>query len=218
MTSTLAQIWLPHVPEPEPVINRFAGSIDGFFTSPRDADALVEFAEIDPSWRVLEPAAGEGAIVHALMRLANPPREIVAIELHKPFADNLRASCEQYGDRVRVVNHDYFKTKAPDDNPFDMAVLNPPYQHFLDVRFVHKALTDAHRAAALLLVNCLHNPKRAKVWNSAQVDKIDFLSKRPDPFENGNPKVYKPMREYIRISARRSEDTQRLHFPTIRFV
>lgn len=216
--TTLAQMFLPHVPVPEPVVNRFDGSIDGFFTSPRDADALVEFAEIDPDWRVLEPAAGEGAIVHALMRLAQPPREIVAIELHKPFANNLRASCEQYGDRVRVVNHDYFKTKAPDDNPFDIAVLNPPYLKFLDVRFVKKALVDSHRIAALLLASSLNNPKRALVWNSAQVDKIDHLSKRPDPFENGKPKVYKPMREYIRISARRSDDTQRLHFPVVRFV
>jgi len=214
----LAQMFLPHVPVPEPVVNRFDGSVDGFFTSPRDADALVAFADVTEDMRVLEPAAGEGAIVHALMRLPKPPAQIVCVEMHEPFVMNLRASCEQYGPRVQVVHADYFKTRAPTTRPFDMAILNPPYQKFLDARFVAKSLTDALAVAALLLSSSMHNKKRAKVWNSASVTKIDLLSQRPDPFENGKPVIFKPMREYMRIMAVRSDGVRETHAPVVRFA
>lgn len=208
------QLTLPHVPVPA-VLDRFAGSVDGFFTSSRDADALVEFACTRPDMRILEPAAGEGAIVHALMRLPQPPREIVAIETHEPFVRNLRASCEQYGGRVIIIHHDFFKTRAAPGRPFDMAILNPPYAKFQDVRFVEKCLSDALSIAALLLSSTLHNAKRARVWNSASVSRIDFLAKRPDPFENGSKKPHKPMREYIRIAAARSAMPATEHTPLV---
>lgn len=214
----LRQMLLPNVPVPEPVVNRFEGSIDGFFTSPIDADALVAFACVTPDMRVLEPAAGEGAIVHALMRLPEPPAQIVAVELHEPFFQNLRASCEKYGSRVQVVHADYFRVRAASTNPFSVSIMNPPYQKFLDARFVQKSLTDALKVAALLLASSLHNPKRKKVWNSSTVECIDFLAKRPDAFENGKLIRHKPMREYVRVLASRAEASRDHHTPIVRFV
>jgi hypothetical protein len=119
---------------------------------------------------------------------------------------------------VQVVHADYFKTRAPTTRPFDMAILNPPYQKFLDARFVRKALQDSLRVAALLLSSSLHNPKRAAVWNASHVEEIVFLAKRPDPFENGNPVVFKPMREYVRIKAGRAEGTQELHSTIVKLA
>lgn len=216
--SKLLQMFLPNVPDPGPAPNRFDDSIDGFFTSPQDADALVGFARITPDMRVLEPAAGEGAIVHALMRLPEPPAQIVAVELHEPFFQNLRASCEQYGDRVQIVHADYFKVRAASGKPFDVSLMNPPYQKFLDARFVQKSLTDALKVTALLLASSLHNPKRAKVWNASHVERIDFLARRPDAFENGKPICHKPMREYVHVSACRTDATQGHHTTIVRFV
>jgi predicted RNA methylase len=214
--TALAQLFLPEVPPPKP--NRFDGSTDGFFTSGQDADALVAFADVRPEMCVLEPSAGEGAIVHALMRLPAPPAQIVAIEMHKPFADNLRATCEKYGERVVVVNADYFKVALSNERHFDIAVMNPPYRKFLDVRFIEKALKDTDKIAALLLSSSLHNPKRAAVWNESRIEKIDLLARRPGAFDNGQVICHKPMREYVRIMAARSEETQRVHFPVVKLA
>lgn len=213
--SKLRQMFLPNVPDPGPLPNRFDGSVDGFFTSARDADLLVAFAEVKPDMRVLEPAAGEGAIVHALMRLPEPPKQIVAVEMHEPFIAELRASCEKYGPRVQVVHADYFKTRAPTEDPFAMAILNPPYQKFLDVRFIEKSLKDAINVAALLLSRTLHTKRRAKVWNSGRITKIDFLSNRPDAFENGKPIAFKPMQEYVHVMVHHATSSCSTHRPLV---
>ncbi len=179
----------------KPKTDAFDGSVDGFFTDPRDADKLALFARTTNEDIVLEPCAGHGSLVHSLMRLPEPPRKIIAYEQHPPFFNRLKEECSVYGERVELRFGDFFRSSEK----FSVCVMNPPYKKFLDIRFVEHALTQCGRVIALLWSNSLFNKKRALVWNSSHVTRINLLANRPRPFLRGDKKQLKPMRDYIMI-------------------
>lgn len=187
------QTSFPGFPEPKP--DPFDGSTDGFFTDPADADKLACFAKITRNDTVLEPCAGHGSLVHALMRLREPPQKITAYEKHPPFFERLKEECSKYGERVDLRLGDFFESRGR----FSVCVMNPPYRNFLDVRFVQHALSQCDRVVALLWSNSLFNKKRSAVWNSSDVKRIIFMEDRPRPFFRGQKKPLKPMRDYVMI-------------------
>lgn len=82
--------------------------------------------------RVLEPSAGDGALIDAMLR-ANPEfnGEIVAIEIDPLRAQALR---DKYADKAFIVNvlEDDFMTLDRDTiGEFDFALINPPFQEWV---------------------------------------------------------------------------------------
>jgi len=96
----------------------------GFFPTPLDlARQLVEMADVRPGHIVLEPSAGEGAIVRAILeREAN----VVCIERELLRRDILIGLERRHG-RVGVLDSvDDFMEYSPTE-PFDRVVMNPPF-------------------------------------------------------------------------------------------
>lgn len=95
-----------------------------FYTPPATADLMVELADIGPVGRVLEPSAGDGAFIAALLRAGVEPGRITAWELD-PHA------CELLRDRfpgVRVEQRDTLLSADPEiDGRFEWIIANPPY-------------------------------------------------------------------------------------------
>ncbi len=109
-----------------------------FYETPRSlAERVVELAEIEEGMLVLEPSAGGGVIVNAV--LANTEaRDILAIELNNFCCDNMRNLFQYEGSRVTIIQNDFLET-----NPkpiFDRVVMNPPFTKGQCVKHILHAL------------------------------------------------------------------------------
>lgn len=139
-----------------------------WFTPDEIADRLVRWLGSPPGWwRVLEPSAGSGALVRAI--LAHCPAPTVdAVELDHKWADHLRALEVDPAATLNVDCADYLTRPAP-EQPYDVAVLNPPYEDGLDGRFIAKAMAESLRVVALVrLATLAGSTRHREVWS--QVD------------------------------------------------
>lgn len=134
------------------------------FVSPDPVcDRLVELADIDDSDTVLEPSAGTGAILRAVLRAA-PAALCDAVELNGALALHLRRSFE----RVRVHGGDFMEFTP--EKRYSKIVMNPPFQHAQDIRHILRALSLLEPGGILAAV-CLNGPRQrdklkplAEVW------------------------------------------------------
>jgi predicted RNA methylase len=111
----------------------------GFFPTPSDlADRLVDAAGVTDQDVVLEPSAGQGALVDAILRRA-PGAAVIAVEL---LPANVRVLREKYrgNDRISILEGNLFDhdPELPDffDSP-TCAVMNPPFARHADLDHVH---------------------------------------------------------------------------------
>lgn len=119
-----------------------------FATPPELADYLVELAEIDNTDWVLEPSAGQGAIIEAIRRAA-PTCMITAVELMK---ENFEVLKNKHGGDELLEMHelDFFEYKkyvgksvaptvgnaVPPKKGFDVIIANPPFSKNQDIDHV----------------------------------------------------------------------------------
>lgn len=102
---------------------------------------------------VLEPCAGDGAIVRVLEKYAE---YIVECEIQRGI--------------------DFFEFD-PDYPRFDFIITNPPFS--LAQEFVEKSLTLANCVVMLLRLNFLASSKRKAFWERNEPTAIHVLTKRP---------------------------------------
>ncbi len=143
--------------------------LDAYYTPEELAGYLVGLLPIRGSDLVLEPSAGGGAFVRALLTKTD---QVVAIDMN-PDAPGL----EMVGSAVC----DFLDILPP--NPPDWIVGNPPYFNALD--HVEHALncTDRH-VCFLLRLGFLESKRRAEFWKRNPCRKVFVLSERPS-FTNG---------------------------------
>jgi len=101
-----------------------------FFETPGDlADELVELADIKESDCILEPSAGQGAIIEAILRKL-PTANIFAIELmnENSLILNDKGFNHQIGDFL----------KMPNQPVYDKIIANPPFNLGRDILHVKK--------------------------------------------------------------------------------
>lgn len=145
-------------PEPTPELAQW-------FTRPELAHDLVALASVllDDAHmrrrplRVLEPSAGRGNLVRAVLE-RYPSAHVDAIELHPRWHDDL----ETAGAHVEICN--YLERPAPATR-YDLAVTNPPYDGGEEAAHLEKLLDETHRILALLPARSLHGLDRyQRIW------------------------------------------------------
>lgn len=94
------------------------------------ADRLVELAEIRNGMMVLEPSAGQGAIIKAINRVV-PQMLVRAFEL-MPVN---RTILEQI-DRCELIGDDFLKHQS--NIKFDRIIANPPFNKNQDIDHIYK--------------------------------------------------------------------------------
>jgi methylase of polypeptide subunit release factors len=104
-----------------------------FPTPPALAERVVELAEISGRMTVLEPSAGTGNLIRAVLAAA-PDARLTAVEIEWNLAFHLQG---QFG-TVDVRNEDFLKANP---GKFDRIVMNPPFQRGTDVKHVRHAAT-----------------------------------------------------------------------------
>ena len=123
---------------------------NAFFTPFNVAKSLVAFSDIkketNPNIKVLEPTAGIGHIIYAILR-ANHMVNIDAIEYNTTFRNVLQKNIEHLPN-VKIMEKRNFLEFLPSDR-YDYAIMNPPFhiemykgnkkQTFYDIDFVKRA-------------------------------------------------------------------------------
>lgn len=131
-----------------------------FFPTPEVlADALVAACEPD-AWestvRVLEPSAGRGHIVRAVLR-ARPLASVTCVELLPDNASVLRAS------GYEVIERDFLELEPASLHPFDVVAMNPPFGARADIHHVRHALSflkPGGRLAAIMSAGVAYRQDR----------------------------------------------------------
>lgn len=144
-----------------------------FYATPLESvySFLDNYDEIKDSDLILEPSAGNGAIIKAL-RNRGYKNHIVAIELREEERENLIG----HADSVGILDF----LKDPDLGKFDVIIGNPPYS--LAQEFIDKSLSllrPGGRLIFLLRTNFLESEKRFKWWQDKIPSGLYTLHKRP---------------------------------------
>lgn len=132
---------------------------------------LNSFEGISASDRILEPSAGNGAIIQALRNHGYTNR-IDAVEIRPEE----RAQLEALADNVTIGS--FF-----DYNPglgYDVIIGNPPYSMALE--FINKSLELLHPGGLLIFLlrtNFLESEKRFRWWQEHPLSGLYTLHKRP---------------------------------------
>ena len=101
-----------------------------FATPPALADKLVELADIKPEHIILEPSAGQGALIEAILRHGHPSMNIFAVELMSVNSIVLttKGFDHEVGDFLKI----------PDQNFYDRIIANPPFAKNQDIDHVNR--------------------------------------------------------------------------------
>lgn len=152
-----------------------------YFTPPELAERVVEWCDLTDwtvpgqtphRYRVLEPSAGNGALVRPLVAAG---AEVYAVEIDERYCDALDLL------NPRHIECADFLTLAEGPGRFDLCVMNPPYEHGQDVAFVLHALKFAPRVVGIFRSQILHGKARKRdLWAHVRPTRIAYLSERPD--------------------------------------
>lgn len=128
-----------------------------FPTPPDVAARMVEFAEIEPGQRVLEPSAGTGNLLRAI-RDAEPEARVTAVELNQKLADMLSTSFNPRPAGWAILSDD-FLTCNGNLGQFDRVLMNPPFQDGSDIKHIQHALTFLKLGGCLVAL-CANGPRQ----------------------------------------------------------
>lgn len=145
-------------------IERRQQVLQAFYTPDADAERMVDLADIEPGHVCVEPSAGKGALVDAMLR--RQPAAIVALDVDVHHVQHLRGKYREIqpsGARVIVEQCDFLElgplpTAEPDVYrlgvvpPADRIVMNPPFRDGQEVSHVKQAYRLLRRGGVLVTV------------------------------------------------------------------
>ena len=125
--------------DPTDLLERLAGGESNikkkvqFFPTPSVlASKLVLIAEISDGHKILEPSAGQGAIVEQIL-LKNPTIKISVCEIEPINQDVLR---KKYSTSIMHVGDDFLQ--VGDTRKYDRIIANPPFNKSQDIDHIYK--------------------------------------------------------------------------------
>jgi protein-L-isoaspartate O-methyltransferase len=124
-----------------------------FPTPPKLAARLVELADIGRGMTVLEPSAGTGNIMQAIMN-DDKAGAVVAVEINQRLADRLR---EEYA--LSTVHCCDFLQFSRGNWPVDRIVMNPPFANGDDIKHIKHAASMLKPGGRLVAI-CAGGPRQ----------------------------------------------------------
>lgn len=169
-----------------------------WYTPPSLAARMVHWAHPTGGLRVLEPAAGHGALVMALL---DHGHRVTAYEIDPVVADELEQNVHGRAE-VRVA--DFLLSTGSEY--FDMVVMNPPFENDLDVAFVLRALELSPRVVTLFRSAAEHGVDRwDTLWSRVDVLRKVTLVRRPRFGGEHQPMADFVLYDLVRRRGRRRE-------------
>lgn len=172
----VAMEWAPPK-RARPRIKAKAKKLSQYYTQPREAERIAKFAlELVPEARtVLEPSAGNGSLVTALLKL-RPELQITAVEIDIDNATQLLRRFPQ----LHVCCCDFLAFTMPEAFRYDLVVMNPPFENGSVAAHVGRALTMArHVVCHCPLTTLAGQERREKLWARCELLALAVCSTRP---------------------------------------
>jgi protein-L-isoaspartate O-methyltransferase len=126
-----------------------------FPTPPPLAARMAKLAEIGWHDRVLEPSAGVGNLIHAIVD-AEPTAKIHAVEINRALCDALPSGLLADGEGFCA---DFLTCTTQQLGRFDKVLMNPPFDHGADVAHIKHALHFLERDGILVAL-CANGPRQ----------------------------------------------------------
>lgn len=127
-----------------------------FVSSDTVCHKLITLADIRAGSRVLEPSAGTGVILRAVLA-AVPSACCQAVEMNAVLADHLKVTFPE----VAVTCADFLSLTLPP--LFDRIIMNPPFRHGDDVKHIRHALNMLAPGGNLVAV-CSNGPRQQRAF------------------------------------------------------
>lgn len=146
-----------------PVASR-QSALSQWWSSPAVAERVVAWAGPLPHGAtVLEPSAGGGALVRAVLeRHAARAVYVEALDIDPRAVERMRDIAEPL---LHLEVGDYMQRPAPSER-YARAYMNPPFEGGQDGRHVAKAMSESEEVVALLRLNALAGlDRRELVWS-----------------------------------------------------
>lgn len=160
-----------------------AKKLSQYYTQPQDAERIARFAlEAVPDARtVLEPSAGNGALVAALLKL-RPQLQITAVDID---IDNAMQLLRRYP-QLHVCCCDFLAFTMPEGFLFDVVVMNPPFENGSVAAHVGRALGLArHVVCHCPLTTLAGQDRRERLWSICEPQALAACSTRPKYLGDG---------------------------------
>jgi phospholipid N-methyltransferase len=149
-----------------------------FFTSPKLADQLVKLAEIEKEDIILEPSAGEGAIIEAIYRKLGDDFLLDYVdyfELNKEYSRVIEAKYNTSG-KIRAMQvGTNFMTSTLIHTQYDKIIANPPFSKNQDIdhiRMMYEYLLPGGRIVSVASIHWKHgNEQKCRAFR----DWLDML-------------------------------------------
>ena len=125
--------------------------IDFFPTPPEIVQQMIELAELHSGMDILEPSAGDGAIIRGLQNAGVADScSAILVEKNSDLCDRL---WKDYGHRHTVVNLDFLEMIAlPEDIQPTVVIMNPPFSKQQDIKHVMHAYSMLREGGRLVSV------------------------------------------------------------------
>jgi protein-L-isoaspartate O-methyltransferase len=136
-------------------------TLQQFFTPPVLADQMVELADLFDGARVLEPSAGDGAILRAITR-ALPICQMAAIELD----EKLFWSWMRMPGICKARQGDFLMATPSEFGMFNRIIMNPPFRDGQDIAHIQHALQFLAPGGRLVAI-CGDGPDQRSILKPA---------------------------------------------------
>tara|TARA_R110002012_G_scaffold262505_1_gene444809 strand:+ start:6077 stop:13843 length:7767 start_codon:yes stop_codon:yes gene_type:complete len=146
--------------------------IEGYFPTPKTlVEQMLDYADILPGHRVLEPSAGKGNIADEITQAA-PDAELDVIEYNSGLSAILTAK------GYIVVGNDFLEHKGE----YDRIVMNPPFENFQDidhVRHAYELLRPGGKLVAIMGAGVKNSRKKAVEFREWVDDMGSYIEDLP---------------------------------------
>lgn len=185
-------------------------ALDQWLTPPSVAAEFWRWSRVREDDVVLEPAAGEGALI-PLGR-----DNVLAFEIDPERAAELR----YWRPEATVVCGNFLELPVPKNYVADVVLQNPPYSNAGEGTFIERALHWAPRVCALVRTSALHGGERFEVcWDKVQLTRIAYFKNRPKflgPY--GLTTKFTPAYDYVAVEAVRRVSPSEKERPEVEWV
>ncbi|SBV93149.1 Methyltransferase domain protein [uncultured delta proteobacterium] len=127
---------------------------DQLFPTPAHiVEQMIDYADIQPDSRILEPSAGTGAILDGLAQHGVDLHNVEAVELNYTLAAALR---EKY---PYVSQGDFLQYGTSAAAGFDRILMNPPFKNGIDIKHIEHAYSLLNPGGVLVAI-CANGPRQ----------------------------------------------------------
>ena len=152
-----------------------------FFTPADLAERIVEWALVrygelvERRLEVLEPSAGRGALVKPLLARG------IQVNAFDIDPDNVRALSRLEGEGLEAQVQNFLEIDLHEDGvPYDLAVMNPPFENGQAEAHIMHALKWADRVVAHVPLTTLEGKaRRESLWSKVRLHRLAVCASRP---------------------------------------